>query len=1270
MRVCGTFYFTGDFMAQYDGSIRINTQISTGMAEKSLGMLSSTITKTAKEISSLRSKMDALRGQKFYTDDYKKLQSDLANAEKKLSEFTSLAKDSGKLTEGQQNQINKKIREYGDEIDSIKGKMKSLEDSGKAFTLGENTKEYANLERQKQAEEEALRLATKHYQQVEKLNDPYGRLSQALKDLISKLSVIARMSQMIKQSFSSSDVNVSGYERLNSALGELKGTAGKVFEFMKQSFLDIRENGIWAIADMTNRMSTALVSRLGDSLDGASEKIGEILMKPVAASYKAGTSIKYALGSAVDSVKEKVAGFAGGAINGMLHPFQTLKNVASSAVGGTANMLKSVLAPVMDSIKARAAGMAASIMNGIAHPFQTMKSIASKAISGTSKLLSGLVSITKKAGTAIKSMASSFLRIGKSAKSASGGLSSMGYSLKTMLKNALGISSIYMLFSKLHSAIKEGFGNLAQYSAPVNTALSSLKSSLTQLKNSLATAFAPILTAIAPALTTLINMVSKAATAVGMLIAALTGQKTFTKAKGVQEDYAASLGKTAKKAKEANKQLSSLDKLNNLTTNDPGDDDGVGGGGAGIGDMFETVDIPSKIKDLADMLKKAWEDADFTEIGVLIGEKLKEALESIPWDKIQAVAEKLGKSLATLINGFVSVVGLGQTIGNTLAQAINTGFMFMNAFVHNLDWASVGKFIANMVNGFFTGINWGLIYDTFVTGAKGLGNAINSFADNLNWEAISSTVSNVVNTFVNTIYTFFDTVEWAKIGRKVGGFISDSLAGINWGKLGETIGKGFQSVFTFLLVSIENIDWGKVGTYIANALNGVVSSLNLTTVGELLGKSFTGLFDLAIGFAKDFDWIKLGDNIANGINGFFADFDGAKFGQAATGLISGLLDTIITTISETDWTAVGRDIVDFIVNVNWLELAGKFVIAAGQLIFGLVKGLVQAIAETDWGKVWDSIVQAFKDFFGIHSPSTLMEGMGTYLMEGLINGISSLVGDVVSIFGDIKEKVSGKWQEIKQDTESKWGDIKTKLSETWESIETKTSTAVQNIQTKMETGFGSALTTVRSKLDAILSKIRSVMDDVKEKVGGVIESIKNFFKFEWSLPPLKLPHFSISGSFSLNPPSVPSFSVNWYKKGGIFDKASLIGVGEAGPEAVLPLNSKSFSAIAQGIVDKLETSPLSIQAPTPPIPNIASGRVIPIGMSKAILGNSAKASENNIGVPVSDVKEMIKAMSSNNSDREINLNLTVECDGFKLLQLIQKLDLEHYNRTGRPSFQI
>ena len=133
-------------------------------------------------------------------------------------------------------------------------------------------------------------------------------------------------------------------------------------------------------------------------------------------------------------------------------------------------------------------------------------------------------------------------------------------SLKKLMKYVFGIRTLFALFNRIRSAATEGIQNLAQHdlltnTGKVNQSLSELQSALTQLKNSFATAFAPILTTVSPILVSFINLISQAVTRVGMLIAALTGQKTFVKAIAVQENYAASLDKAANSAKKAAKAL-------------------------------------------------------------------------------------------------------------------------------------------------------------------------------------------------------------------------------------------------------------------------------------------------------------------------------------------------------------------------------------------------------------------------------------------------------------------------------------------------------------------------------------------------------------------------------------------------------------------------------------------------------------------------------------------------------------------------------------------
>lgn len=205
----------------------------------------------------------------------------------------------------------------------------------------------------------------------------------------------------------------------------------------------------------------------------------------------------------------------------------------------------------------------------------------------------------EKIKTASDRASKSIRKMGDSAKKSKAGFN---IGLKSILKYAFGIRSLFVLVNKLRSAMVDGFKNLAQFNNgvnPTNTALSNLKSALTQLKNSFAVAFAPILTVVEPILTRLISLLSTAMNYVGQFFAALTGASTFTKAIKVQENYAKSLNGTASAAKKAKGSLASIDELNNQSKQD---NSGVGGT-VSPNDMFEVAPIESKIAGLADKIK-------------------------------------------------------------------------------------------------------------------------------------------------------------------------------------------------------------------------------------------------------------------------------------------------------------------------------------------------------------------------------------------------------------------------------------------------------------------------------------------------------------------------------------------------------------------------------------------------------------------------------------------------------------------------------------------
>lgn len=291
----------------------------------------------------------------------------------------------------------------------------------------------------------------------------------------------------------------------------------------------------------------------------------------------------------------------------------------------------------------------------------------------------------------------------------SGGLlSTFASRLKGIALSLLVFNWVSKGFNAMVAGIKEGFKNLVQYSDEYNRSISSLQSANAQLKNSFAAAFAPIIQMVIPYLVQLIGYVTSAINAVAQFIAILSGKTTWTKATAVQKNYAASLNGTAAAAKKAAGALARFDDLDVLSKTNT--DEGSGGGAGGIdpGSMFEEVPV-GKISDFWKKLLDALKKGDWYEIGKTIGEKLKEALDSIPWDEIKEKARTLGKNLADLINGFVEVEGLGFSIGRTLAEALNTALEFLYSFASELHFESIGKFIADSINGFFKTFDFSFI---------------------------------------------------------------------------------------------------------------------------------------------------------------------------------------------------------------------------------------------------------------------------------------------------------------------------------------------------------------------------------------------------------------------------------------------------------------------------------------------------------------------------------------------------------------------------------
>ena len=202
-----------------------------------------------------------------------------------------------------------------------------------------------------------------------------------------------------------------------------------------------------------------------------------------------------------------------------------------------------------------------------------------------------------------------------------------------------------------------------------------------------------------------------------------------------------------------------------------------------------------------------------------------------------------------------------------------------------------------------------------------------------------------------------------------------------------------------------------------------------------------------------------------------------------------------------------------------------------------------AVFKGDWSAAWEATKALFSTVWtGIVQIFRMVWTLILNIVKAQLQILRTIITTVFNV--------------IKSFVQAVWSNIKTLISNAIEQAKTKVQNTVNSIRNAVTSSFNSLKTTVSNIWTGIKTAITSPIESAANTVKKIIDKIKGFFPISVGkiMSNLKLPHFNISGKFSLNPPSVPKFSVDWYAKGGIFDSPSVIGVGEAGKEAVVPLD--------------------------------------------------------------------------------------------------------------------
>ena len=636
-------------------------------------------------------------------------------------------------------------------------------------------------------------------------------------------------------------------------------------------------------------------------------------------------------------------------------------------------------------------------------------SIATKAFR---VIMGGALTVTKKMGQELKDAVGKFVSFKRGARSTEDIVKRMTgaiTSFRTLLVQKIKNTFINMITKDIGTAMQQ----FAKYNSEFNGAMNRIQTMGSTISGNVATLFANLITAVEPIITKLLTMINQAITTISTLFAMLTGKNTVPVATAKVQDYSGATQEAAEAAEDAaeaqkkwNNELYSFDELNRQNRKD--EDKSSKSGSASSDPLFTWTEKP---------IGFSFKNIDFKKLGYDLAEKLADALDRIPWDKIKKAAYNIGEKVADFLNGAFQNLHLANSLGRTIGEALNTAIQFALGFVRNFDFSQFGKWLGTLWNSFIRTFDFDALAEVISRGGNGVISALTSFLSTVGQTARDLGVG--LGKLWNSIFVGIDfgklanaillgvsnlnqilaglnaTIKWDEAARNVINGINTLVRGqvMNangqmesvWAENGRQVGQLIGGFVHYIHEIINGVDWTAIGTGIAMWFNNALRGINPQDFAGIISGFINGVFNLVYGFITTLDWNALADWISSAVNHMIHTVNWVQIGQTIGTFFKNALGALWRAVNAIDWHSLGKGIGDALEQIDWW---GCFTQLAS-IIFKAFSGMLSGLFSSEGGRAFLALVAAVG---GLKLAIGLGGKLVTLAAEGLAKEIAIKLG--------------------------------------------------------------------------------------------------------------------------------------------------------------------------------------------------------------------------------------------------------------------------------------